>query len=133
MVGTPNYGFKTMASSIRGKDKDSKNRGHYFSRDSINLSDEEIKLIYESQGIIGLLLHTGRMPGAKAKERFKKARSNADLLRDRFYELIISNVLYIVKVIGKPDAWDGSSHWELIMMSSSKLLIPMKTTKSYPN
>ena len=107
----------------------------YFSRWRINLNDEEILDIYDSDGIIGIVFHEGRMPGGKHKKRTKKLRKKYNRLKKKknrsvrkqkkfdtvaeqlkllYNELIWSNIFHIVRLIyinrkdqdGNPiDAW----------------------------
>ncbi|MEM6736751.1 MAG: membrane dipeptidase [Bacteroidota bacterium] len=94
------------------KDTKKDNDGHYFSKWSINLSDEDARIIHMSDGIMGLVLHEGRMPGGIAMKKFKKIKKqikngNAveELLRYEYMKLIMSNVFQIIIAIGEKEAW----------------------------
>lgn len=94
----------------------------YFSREPINLYDKEIKLIYKSEGLIGFLLHEGRMPGKKLKKvlkKLKKAKKKAeknddrqrvqeinDRLRDEYIRLLMANIFHVIRVVDDKSAWN---------------------------
>ena len=93
-------------------DPKKEHKNHYFSRWSINFSDEDILAIDESDGIVGVALHEGRMPGGKASEQIKelkkKIRKGKHLeedLRAAYIRLTMSNIFQIVQVIGDKRAW----------------------------
>ena len=88
----------------------------YLSRWSINLSDEDIKAIHDSDGIIGLVVHEGRTPGGKTKKRLnrlkkciakggKNAFEGQQALTELYCQLILSNIFQIVNAIGDASAW----------------------------
>ena len=89
----------------------------YFSHMSINLYNDEIREIVESDGLIGLATHEGRMPGGKAKkelEEIKRKISWQDHRADRFkielrnayLKLFLGNVFQIVHAVNDEKAWD---------------------------
>jgi microsomal dipeptidase-like Zn-dependent dipeptidase len=104
----------------------------YFSRWRINLTDEDIVETFDSDGLIGLVLHEGRVPGGafkrmtkKLKKRIKKLEGKShkkeelqavqDELRDKYLGLIWSNAFHIVKVIRDQRGADG---WGLLALGS---------------
>jgi len=85
---------------------------YYFSRWSINLSDRDVREIYASDGLIGIALHEGRMPGGKANKKFaaiknkiKKGEFYDDVLHKAYIKLVMSNIFQLVQAVGEPDAW----------------------------
>lgn len=91
--------------------------GRFFSRWPINLTDEDIERTFRSDGIIGVCLHEGRMPGLKFKMRKRKLIKSGKThkIKRMFLRLFLSNVFHIVKVqsdlnqregLGK-DPWSG--------------------------
>jgi microsomal dipeptidase-like Zn-dependent dipeptidase len=78
---------------------------HYLSRQSINMSDEEARIIARSNGLIGIVLHGGRLPGGLAKKQMDSA-TNRDQLRDISVKLIMSNIFHFVRAVGDKKAWD---------------------------
>ena len=105
-------------------------KGHFFSRWRINLTNEDILEMYDSNGIIGIVLHEGRMPGegfkkaaGKLKKKIAKARAGSPRrarlereLKDMYLKLIWSNIFHIVKVVreGRP----GNNGWKMIALGS---------------
>ena len=89
----------------------------YFSRWSINLSNEDIIKIHESDGIIGLVIHEGRMPGKRAKSEFKKFKKKirqekkktheyVEKLKNAYLKLIMSNIYQVVTTINSKKGWE---------------------------
>ncbi len=94
--------FETLGSSNKADKKS------YVSRGDINLCDQDIITIHKTGGLIGILMHDGRMPGCVYKKTFKKARSTADkmLLQQ---QLFLTQVYHIVNVVyrnNQENAWD---------------------------
>ncbi len=100
-----------------GSDTNSNDTFGYISHWSINLYNEDIVKIYESDGIIGLAPHEGRMPGGEATEIFRQIKEAIQwhdhreaeykvLLRQEYIKLFLTNVFHIVATIGNKKAWD---------------------------
>jgi len=104
----------------------------YFSRWRINLTDEDILETFDSDGLIGLVMHEGRVPGdafkrkvKKLKKRVKKLEGESgkkmkfqaakNELRDEYLCLIWSNAFHIVKVIRDLRRVDG---WGVLGLGS---------------
>lgn len=87
-------------------DEDYKNCSNEFNIWDINLSDEEIKLIHESEGIIGLNLDQRILSGSKMLDEI---RQNTEGLHNNIdYQLnwaepLLKNILHIIEVIAKSD------------------------------
>ncbi|MCB0687184.1 MAG: membrane dipeptidase [Saprospiraceae bacterium] len=101
----------------RGSDHNAHNSAAYLSHWSINLYDEDIRKIIESDGLIGLAPHEGRMPGGKALAEFQEwkqiigfddhRKQNAILgLRQSYMKMLLTNIYHIASVIGDASAYD---------------------------
>ncbi|MGB1242438.1 MAG: membrane dipeptidase, partial [Chitinophagales bacterium] len=113
----------------RKRDKDKHRKGYYFNRWSINLYDEDIRMIAKSKGIIGIILHEDRLPGDFANDRIqvwlKRWRQISDgmtlkledgtilnkdqikgELEDAILQVILANIFHIVKVCNDQTGWD---------------------------
>jgi hypothetical protein len=114
----------------------------YFSRWKINMNDEEILDIYDSDGIIGFVFHEGRMPGGKINARTKKLRKRynklkkkenksarqqkkfdetTDKLKPIYNKLIWSNIFHIVRLIHKnrtDENGEPANGWKIISIGS---------------
>lgn len=133
-------GWPTLEKAQRHKDEEKQDKGAFFSRWQINLTDEDIREIYHSDGIIGLVLHEGRMPGNEFKQRAKKLKkkmrklakkSSAKAkrkyaeyeveLKEHYLELLWSNIFHIVK-IAREEAGemeqDPTEAWKIIALGS---------------
>jgi len=89
-------------------DRNRLNKGEYFSRWSINLSNEDIRAIFESDGIIGIVPHEGRMPGSRLKKQFRKLKkkNKSRELKSEYNKLIWSNIFQMVAAVNQKQAWD---------------------------
>ena len=94
------------------KDKRKDHDKNYFSKWSINFSDEDARAIHESDGIMGIALHEGRMPGGKATKKLKKIKKQIkrglvleEELRYEYMRLAASNIFQIIYAIGEKSAW----------------------------
>jgi microsomal dipeptidase-like Zn-dependent dipeptidase len=97
-------GFETMDKSIKDKDIFSKAKNSRLYNWSINISDEEIRIIHQSQGIIGLMVDKGMLGGFN---EIKKISAIADNLQQRkaYTKLFWDNVFQIVRAIDNETAW----------------------------
>jgi microsomal dipeptidase-like Zn-dependent dipeptidase len=97
-------GYETLEKSA-ARDTYRRWNKYYLSRQSINMSDEEARIIAKSNGLVGIVLHGGRLPGGVAKKKIDNAR-NSDYLRDYSVKLIMSNLFQFVRAAGNNKAWD---------------------------
>lgn len=106
-------GVKTWdeAQKIGCNKKDDKNS--YVSRCDVNLCDEDIIEIYNSDGLIGVLMHEGRMPGKIYKKRIRN--TSGIKKRTLQIQLFLTNVYHIVQVIDQELMLDG---WKVITLGS---------------
>lgn len=106
-------GVKTWDDAEKvGCDKKDDKRS-YVSRCDVNLCDEDIMEIFESDGLIGVLMHEGRMPG----KLYKIAKKNTPIKKRRILQiqLFLTNVYHIVQVIEQSFDGDG---WKVITLGS---------------
>jgi len=93
-------------------DSREKHDNNYFSKWSINFSDEDARIVHETDGIMGIALHEGRMPGGLAAKKFKQIKlmikkgiELEELLQKEYLKLAMSNIFQIIYAIGEKDAW----------------------------
>lgn len=98
-------GFKTMNASIAKPDHEKKSKNHIFNRWSINLSDEEIRIIHETGGLIGLMLDKHKLGGEKFHSTIAGITDKRKL-KDEYLKIFLDNVFQIVHAVGHPSAWD---------------------------
>ncbi len=98
-------GFETMEESVRVKDHNRKSRHSFLHRRSINVSDEEVRIIHESGGIIGIMMDKGNLGGIKKLQEIS-AMEDVQKKTDAFSELIWENIFQIVRAVKEPTAWD---------------------------
>jgi len=98
-------GYKTIASGTRSADNAAKESRRYFYGWNINISDEEIQIIYESTGLIGIMLDKHRLGGGQFFKQHIEGVKDEALIKQAYLRIFMDNVLRIVKVLGKP-GWD---------------------------
>ncbi|MEZ5038794.1 MAG: hypothetical protein R2828_02850 [Saprospiraceae bacterium] len=121
-------GLNTLEEASHVTENEQLDKGQFFSRWRINLTNEDIVETFDSDGIIGIVLHEGRMPGqafakeAKAlKKKIKKAKEASlktaltQQLKDLYLKLIWSNIFHIIKVIKDQRNENG---WKLLGFGS---------------
>jgi microsomal dipeptidase-like Zn-dependent dipeptidase len=98
-------GYESMEESLWWKDNGKKFRGSYYNNWSINLSNEEIRIIHDSRGIVGLMMDKGLLAGP---DTLKVVRLMVDVeMKKRiFVRMILDNIFSIIKAVGKRSAWD---------------------------
>ncbi len=140
-------GWNSFAEADRYPEEEKLDKGAYFSRWKINLNNEEILDIYDSDGLVGVIMHDGRMPGEKVKrwtkkyrkwfneyhyypcvgskknEQTLKARHDAAIehLRPIYAQLFLSNLFHIVKVIAdkrKTEEGTPANGWKILGLGS---------------
>lgn len=98
-------GFESMEESMQKRDKGSKMKGSYFHNWGINLSNEEIRTIHHSGGLIGIMLDKGLLGSAETLNRIESI-TDEEKQRDAWVELILKNIFQVPRAVGKRSAWD---------------------------
>lgn len=102
-------GFETMEDSVQKQDNGTKMKnGGYFHTWSINVSNEEIRIIHESGGLIGIMLDKGLLSGISTLAKIKNIQEPV-LRSEAFLEMVWKNIFQIVKAVGNPTGWDTVS------------------------
>ena len=101
-------GYSGFSQSTKENDTIKKMGNGYFNRWSINLNNDEIKLIYDSGGIIGLILDKTILGGTGTIDKINKLKSSK-AQKDAYMKLIWSNIFGIVKAIDNKNAWNHIS------------------------
>ncbi len=73
----------------------------YVSKFDINLTDQDIEEIWETDGLIGICMHDGRMPGGKFKKYFKKISGmfrSKEAKKRVHAQMFLTNIFHIAKV-----------------------------------
>ena len=98
-------GYKDMDSSIKLKDNNTKSRNQYLQKFSLNISAEEIRIIHESEGIIGLIMDKLVLGGGLAQQKIDKAASPAKKKKEQM-KLFWTNIFQVVMAVKSVTAWD---------------------------
>ena len=99
-------GISTLNEILTKEDKDRHNNNKYFNAWTINLTNEDISEIIESDGLMGIILHEDRMPGKIVSKRIKKFKDDLDKKRDEYVKLIMANIFHMVSVKNEVGAWN---------------------------
>lgn len=97
--------FSSMDASLDKKDRKRKGKKSYFHNWTINLSDEEIRFIHDTGGLIGVMLDKGLLASPTVLDEIRDLKDPAEI-RKAFVELIVNNIFQVVHAIGKRSAWD---------------------------
>ncbi len=95
----------TMKASGKKRDKTRKSRKSGFHNWSINLSDEEIKIISDSGGMIGLMVDKGLLGSHKRVMAIREIGEQA-AQKDALLELVAQNIFQAVDAVGSRAGWD---------------------------
>ncbi len=98
-------GYKTMSSSMILKDTASKTKNHDFFKWTINISDEEIKIIHESDGLVGIQFDKRRVTGGLFFKHLETLKTEQEK-KEAWVKAIWDNIFHMVKVVGEKSAWD---------------------------
>ncbi len=98
-------GFKTLDSSIRQNDIMVKARKARLYKWSINISDEEARIIHDSEGLIGLMMDKGNLGGIDLIKAISDIKEE-EKKRSEFAQLFLDNAFHLVKAVGKKSGWD---------------------------
>jgi microsomal dipeptidase-like Zn-dependent dipeptidase len=94
-----------MDSSIKEADLIVKARKGRLYKWSINISDEEARIIHDSEGIIGLMVDKGNLGGVDLIKEISEIKDNVKQRR-AFAHLFLDNVFQLVKAVGEKSGWN---------------------------
>lgn len=98
-------GYKTMDSSIKEADLIVKARKGRLFKWSINISDEEAKIIHDSEGLIGLMVDKGNLGGIDLIKEISEIKDKTKQ-RKAFAHLFLDNAFQLVKAVGEKSGWN---------------------------
>ncbi len=96
---------KTFKASGRKRDKTRKMRKTNFNNWSINISDEEIKIIAASGGMIGIMVDKGMLGSNHRIAAIADIEENLGR-KDALLELVAQNIFQTVHAVGNKSGWD---------------------------
>ncbi|PLX03592.1 MAG: hypothetical protein C0595_06460 [Marinilabiliales bacterium] len=96
---------------------------NYFNDADINMFDKDIRIVFKSDGIIGLILNEVRLPGFQSSIKLKKNKrkirkllkkdpddSRIEELKSEnkqiYLQCLVTNMFHIVRTINEKRAWD---------------------------
>ena len=94
-------GISTRQRAREIPDVNAYDKNSYVSRWDVNLTDEDIIEIFDSDGVIGVCMHDGRMPGGKFKKLLKensKKLVSDERVKRLHAQMFLTNIFHIVKV-----------------------------------
>lgn len=101
-------GYKDMDTSLRKKDNMRKSKKSVYHKWSINVSNEEIRIIAESEGLIGVMMDKGLLGGTDHIDRIS-AMDSEEKQRMEFCKLIWHTFFQIVEAVGDESGWNVPS------------------------
>jgi microsomal dipeptidase-like Zn-dependent dipeptidase len=97
--------YKTIKASARRKDKPRKMRKSTFNNWAINLSDEEVKIISSTGGLIGVMVDKGLL-ASQVKLQEIKDLQDFNGQKDALLHLVAQNIFQMVHAVGDKRGWD---------------------------
>ena len=94
-------GIRSRTEAANQPDINRYEKDAYVSKYDINLTDQDIEEIWETDGLIGICMHDGRMPGGKFKKYFKKISGmfKSKEAKKRIHaQMFLTNIFHIAKV-----------------------------------
>ncbi|WP_088341616.1 amidohydrolase family protein [Robiginitalea sediminis] len=91
-------GLASLEEAIRNNSNSRAERRSYVSKFGINLTDEDIREVYDSDGLIGICMHDGRMPGRKFKRKLRAVRAHPEKAKRLYAQMFLTNILHVVRV-----------------------------------
>lgn len=88
------------------KDKPKKYKDIIYNNWTINLSDEDIKMVHETNGLIGLILDRFRLIGGTVAEQIKNTEDFSEERKQIYLKSLALNILHIVKLAGNKEGWN---------------------------
>ena len=98
-------GYPTIDSSTKENDTGAKNKEHRFHRWSINISNEEARIIHQSKGLIGLMMDRGILGGKNTIDKIASLEDEGKK-RAEYSKLFWDNAFQIVKSVDDVTGWD---------------------------
>ncbi len=93
--------IETLEAAARNNNSKEGERRSYVSKFEINLTDEDIREIYDSGGLIGICMHDGRMPGKKFKRKLRAVRAYPEKAKRLYSQMFLTNIFHVVKVAAR--------------------------------
>lgn len=97
--------YKTIKASARRKDKPRKMKKSSFNNWAINLSDEEVNIIADTGGLIGIMVDKGLL-ASQIKLQEIKSLQDLNGQKDALLHLIAQNIFQMVDAVGDKRGWD---------------------------
>ena len=94
-------GIRSRSDAANQPDINRYEKDAYVSKYDINLTDQDIEEIWETDGLIGICMHDGRMPGGKFKKYFKQISGmfKSKEAKKRIHaQMFLTNIFHIAKV-----------------------------------
>jgi len=99
-------GIPMDSKQYSSKDKKGKNKNAYLNLWTIGLSDDDIREIHLSKGIIGIMMDKYRLMGEKAKKAVDKTIPGSAQRRKLYAKIIWANIFECIEAVDKKSAWD---------------------------
>ncbi len=98
--------FATMEGSIAKKDTGGKNKKTDFHNWQINLANDEIKIIHESGGLVGIMLDKGILASSSYLDEVSKIE-DPEMRKEALVRMVARNIFGVVRAIGDKSGWNS--------------------------
>jgi len=99
-------GLEANSKEYLSKDNKGKNKNAYLNLWTISLSNEDIREIHISKGLIGIMLDKYKVIGELGKKAIEETVEGSAQRRKLYAKIIWANVFSCIKAVGAPTAWD---------------------------
>ncbi len=99
-------GMSEQDSRFLKKDKPKKYKHLIYNNWTINLSDEDIRMVHETNGLVGLILDRYRLIGGVVGRQIEETEDYSDERKMIYLKSIALNLLYIVEQAGNREGWN---------------------------
>lgn len=98
-------GYKDLRTSNRKRDSAAKSKKSTLHKWSINLNNEELRIIHESEGLVGVMMDKGLLGGQNLIDKIS-AYESEEKQRAEFCRLIWLNIFQMVEAVDAVTGWD---------------------------
>ena len=94
-------GIPTREKAAARADTNRLDENSYVSRWDINVTDEDLIEIYDTEGVVGICMHDGRMPGGKFKKLlkgFKRGIEQTESIKRLHAQMFLTNIFHVARI-----------------------------------
>ena len=98
-------GYQTMKHAIKVGAAEANSNGTYFRNWSINLSQDEIRIIHDSGGVIGLILDKAILASDSTLGKIDRIKDDQKR-KEAYLKLFWDNIFFVINAVKDKSAWE---------------------------